>query len=257
MARQRCFSTEIISSKNFIDMPLSAHALYFHLIGNADDDGIVNAERVMSYDCKASRDDLILLHTKGFVRILETDSLITYIDRWIEFNKLDRRYKKDSIHQQLLVNVYPDVEIIPEMKDKRRRVRAKDVSSPNQGTTNDRVRNCQNSRGQLMGNTRVAHGNRPEQLAAPATVSEGKGTEENRKETITSQQKPRMSSSDSSNRSDEDDPGILSPEESHQMAMKTLQRFRNAGHDNLRRDSRQCSGMTMTNGKEVQRIGGM
>ena len=42
MADRRMFSKTIIDSDTFLDMPLSAQALYFHLSMRADDDGFIN-----------------------------------------------------------------------------------------------------------------------------------------------------------------------------------------------------------------------
>ena len=42
MARKRSFSRDVITSTSFLDMPLSAQGLYFHLCMNADDDGFID-----------------------------------------------------------------------------------------------------------------------------------------------------------------------------------------------------------------------
>ena len=42
MAERRMFAKTIIDSDAFLDMPLTAQALYFHLSMRADDDGFVN-----------------------------------------------------------------------------------------------------------------------------------------------------------------------------------------------------------------------
>lgn len=42
MAERRMFAKTIIDSDSFLDMPLSAQALYFHLSMRADDDGFIN-----------------------------------------------------------------------------------------------------------------------------------------------------------------------------------------------------------------------
>ena len=42
MAEKRMFTKSIIDSDAFLEMPLSAQALYFHLNMRADDDGFVN-----------------------------------------------------------------------------------------------------------------------------------------------------------------------------------------------------------------------
>ena len=47
MAQRRMFSKRIIESAKFLKMPISCQALYFHLGMNADDDGIVEAFKVM------------------------------------------------------------------------------------------------------------------------------------------------------------------------------------------------------------------
>ena len=48
MAKKRMFSIYVIDTDAFLDMPLSAQALYFHLNMRADDDGFIgNPKRVM------------------------------------------------------------------------------------------------------------------------------------------------------------------------------------------------------------------
>lgn len=61
------FSLKIVDSDAFLDMPLSAQALYFHLSMRADDDGFVgNTKRIMrSIGC--NDDDLKLLLLKRFM----------------------------------------------------------------------------------------------------------------------------------------------------------------------------------------------
>ena len=41
MAQKRMFSKKITDSDKFLDLPLSAQALYFHLNMHGDDDGFV------------------------------------------------------------------------------------------------------------------------------------------------------------------------------------------------------------------------
>jgi hypothetical protein len=43
MADKRMFAKSIIDSDPFLDMPLSAQALYFHLAMRADDDGVIDS----------------------------------------------------------------------------------------------------------------------------------------------------------------------------------------------------------------------
>ena len=48
MAEKRMFTNKIIESDAFLDMPLSAQALYVHLNMNADDDGFVNNPKMIT-----------------------------------------------------------------------------------------------------------------------------------------------------------------------------------------------------------------
>ena len=64
MAKKRMFTLTVVDSDAFLEMPLSAQALYFHLNMRADDDGFVgNPKRVQIY-VGASSDDLKLLIAK-------------------------------------------------------------------------------------------------------------------------------------------------------------------------------------------------
>lgn len=80
MAERRMFAKTIIDSDAFLDMPLSAQALYFHLSMRADDEGFVgNPKRIRSM-VGASEDDLKLLLMKRF--ILAFDSGVVVIKHW-------------------------------------------------------------------------------------------------------------------------------------------------------------------------------
>lgn len=82
MAERRMFSKSVVESARFLKMPPSSQNLYFHLGMNADDDGIVEAYPVINM-IKAQEDDLRVLFSKGFVKILNPD-LVTYIADWRE-----------------------------------------------------------------------------------------------------------------------------------------------------------------------------
>ena len=65
MANKRMFCLDIVNSDAFLDMPLSAQALYFHLGMRADDDGFIgNPKSIQRLAC-ASQDDLMLLITRN------------------------------------------------------------------------------------------------------------------------------------------------------------------------------------------------
>ena len=67
MAKRRMFSQQITESDPFLEMPLSAQALYFHLGMVADDDGFVNNPKRTQRVVGANEDDLKLLIAKNFI----------------------------------------------------------------------------------------------------------------------------------------------------------------------------------------------
>lgn len=92
MAKRRMFSQEITESDSFLDMPLSAQALYFHLGMSADDDGFVNSPKRVQRSIGANEDDLKLLIAKHFV--LAFDSGVIVIKHWKINNYIAKdRYK--------------------------------------------------------------------------------------------------------------------------------------------------------------------
>ena len=91
-------------------MPATSQNLYFHLVVNADDDGIVEAYSVLALT-KANEDDLRVLVSKQFVYMLNED-LVAYIEDWLEMNYLRADRKKDSRYKPLLLQLRPDVKLI-------------------------------------------------------------------------------------------------------------------------------------------------
>jgi len=92
MAERRMFTMKIVDSDAFLDMPLSAQALYFHLNMRADDDGFVNNPKKIQRMIGASEDDLKLLIAKRFVLIFESGVVV--IKHWRMHNLL----RKDRYH---------------------------------------------------------------------------------------------------------------------------------------------------------------
>lgn len=109
MAERRMFSKRIVGSARFLKMPISTQCLYFHLGLNADDDGIVEAYTTIK-QIGATEDDLKVLVTKGFCKVLNED-LVTYITDWRENNKLRADRKIDSIYKDLLLQMVPDADV--------------------------------------------------------------------------------------------------------------------------------------------------
>ncbi len=95
MAEKRMFTKRITESDAFLDMPLSAQCLYFHLNMSADDDGFVNAPKKIQRLIGAKDDDLKLLIAKSFVLVFESGILV--IKHWRMHNTIrqDRYHPTD------------------------------------------------------------------------------------------------------------------------------------------------------------------
>ena len=95
MAEKRMFTQKIIDSDAFLEMPLSAQALYFHLNMRADDDGFVNNPKKIARMINASEDDLKILIVKRFLIAFESGVIV--IKHWRMHNSLrmDRYHPTD------------------------------------------------------------------------------------------------------------------------------------------------------------------
>ena len=92
------FTQKIVESDDFLDMPLSAQALYFHLNMKADDDGFVNNPKSVTRMLGASADDLKLLIAKRF---LLGFAKCVVVKHWRMHNTLKKdRYKPTQYQEQ-------------------------------------------------------------------------------------------------------------------------------------------------------------
>ena len=96
MADRRMFSKSIIDSDAFLDMPMSAQALYFHLSMRADDDGFVNSPRRIQRMVGACDDDCRLLVSKQF--IIPFESGVVVIRHWRIHNYIQKDRYKETIY---------------------------------------------------------------------------------------------------------------------------------------------------------------
>ena len=98
MAERRMFAKTIIDSDAFLDMPLSAQSLYFHLSMRADDDGFINNPKKIQRMIGASDDDCKLLLAKRFVIAFESGVVV--IKHWKIHNYIQRDRYKPTIYQE-------------------------------------------------------------------------------------------------------------------------------------------------------------
>lgn len=97
MAARRMFAFAITSSDAFLDMPLSAQALYFHLCLSADDDGFVNCANKIRKMLEAPAEDMKLLEDKGY--IIPFKSGIIVIRHWCQHNCIQKDRYKPTVYQ--------------------------------------------------------------------------------------------------------------------------------------------------------------
>ena len=93
-------SKTVTQTQRFLRLPLEAQALYFHLIQNCDDDGVVEAYPIIRM-IGASEDNLGLLEIRNFVRHLN-DEMVYYVVDFLEQNTVRKDRYTPSIYKDLL-----------------------------------------------------------------------------------------------------------------------------------------------------------
>lgn len=97
------FSKKITNTDQFLDLPLSSQALYFHLNMNADDDGFVNNVRSIIRLVGASNDDFKLLVAKQFV--IAFNDGITVIRDWRIHNYIQKDRRQPTLYKKELMQL--------------------------------------------------------------------------------------------------------------------------------------------------------
>ena len=109
MADKRMFTKKITESDAFLDMPLSAQALYFHLNMNADDDGFINNPKMIARLIGATNKDVEILIDKKF--LLAFESGVVVVKAWHMNNIIKADRRKPTPYQEELAML--------DMKDNR------------------------------------------------------------------------------------------------------------------------------------------
>lgn len=98
MSQRRMFSPDIVSSEEFLTMPVSSRELYFQLGMNADDDGFVQPGLIMKLT-GSTNDDLKVLLAKRF--LLSFQSGVVVIKHWLIHNMIRAdRYKTTRFQEE-------------------------------------------------------------------------------------------------------------------------------------------------------------
>ncbi len=120
MANRRMFSLDVVNTDKFMEMPLTAQALYFHLGMRADDDGFIATPRQIMKAVECKQDDMKILISKGYV--IPFESGIIVIRHWKQHNYIQAdRYRKTKFTEErsrleLAENVYyTDTECIQDV----------------------------------------------------------------------------------------------------------------------------------------------
>lgn len=100
MGNRRMISKTVTQTHRFLRLPLEAQALYFHLIQNCDDDGVVEAFPIIRM-IGASEDNLGLLVVKRFVKPLNEEMVYFVVD-FHEQNTVRKDRYTPSIYKDLL-----------------------------------------------------------------------------------------------------------------------------------------------------------
>ena len=85
---KRMVSKTVTDTDKFLDMPLSAQALYFHLIMRADDEGFIDSPNMVCRIVAGADDDIFILEKNGFIVVF--DSGVIAIRHWKIHNRLSK-----------------------------------------------------------------------------------------------------------------------------------------------------------------------
>ena len=124
MAKKRMISLQIVDSDDFLEMPLSAQALYLHLLFRADDEGFTNGVKKIMRMIGCREDDLKILIVKRFV--LTFESGVVVIKHWLIHNNIREDRIIKTVHtkekgQLALNDIKGYTELDKELSDKCQR----------------------------------------------------------------------------------------------------------------------------------------
>ena len=98
MAERRMFAKSIVTSDDFLDMPMSARCLYFTLGMLADDDGFVNSPKSIMRQVGATSDDMNILLVKKYLIAFESGVIV--IRHWRIHNYVRSDRYNETIHTE-------------------------------------------------------------------------------------------------------------------------------------------------------------
>lgn len=106
MAERRMFAKTIIDSDAFLELPITAQLLYFHLAMRADDDGFVNKPRSIMRVTGVRDEDIRTLINNKFV--IAFDSGVVVIKHWRIHNYIQKDRYSESKYKFEKAQLYLD-----------------------------------------------------------------------------------------------------------------------------------------------------
>lgn len=103
MAERRMFHGAVVGSDAFLDLPVGAQALYFHIGMSADDDGFVNGPRQIARKLRRPPKELKLLVDNGF--LLDFDGVMV-VKHWRMANTLQNDRIKPLRYPDIAEKLY-------------------------------------------------------------------------------------------------------------------------------------------------------
>jgi len=91
-------------------MPTEAQNIYFHMLTEADDDGIVESYPLIKM-LGLPPDNMKILFARGFIKPINNDEVIVITD-WLEHNTIRPDRKRNSIYLPLMTKMYPELPFI-------------------------------------------------------------------------------------------------------------------------------------------------
>ena len=103
MAERRMFHMSVVESDAFLDLPIGAQALYFHIGMHADDDGFVNGPKQIMRKMGGEPEMLQALYDRGF--LLDFDG-IAVVKHWRMANSMRIDRMKPLQYPELARKIY-------------------------------------------------------------------------------------------------------------------------------------------------------
>ena len=145
MAERRMFSKRFVNRDSFLELPLSAQALYFHLSIEADDDGFVESPKGIMRKIGAAAEDLKTLEENQFVITFSSGILV--ISHWRLHNQIRTDRYHATVFQKEYHELYLDESQIYQLRN----------NNYDSGNENQSATSCQPNDNQMETESMLVH----------------------------------------------------------------------------------------------------